>query len=334
MYREGLSYDDVLIQPSFSKINSRTEVDSSIQLKNGPKLSTPVMSANMPSVTGLPMVLAMHDAGGIGILPRKFGRAGLSPSEYVTYVRMMKESPVDHGFTVGLSETNSEIRNMYDSAVDIGAYPILTVDLARGDSQVMVDRVSHIRKLLGPGPCIMAGNVATRRGARQLAKVGADIIKVGVGPGRACTTRLVSGVGVPQLTAIEQIAFSFYEHGLDASIVADGGLKHPGDLAKAIIAGADAVMVGGMFARCEESAGDGHYRGSSTYTSERVHEGVQMEVQQDTNVLEVLTEFDGGLRSAMSYCNARTVRDLRINGSFVRQTVAGLIESGPRFNHG
>jgi IMP dehydrogenase len=227
----------------------------------------------------------------------------------------------------------------------------IIVDTAHGHSQMVLDQVMRIKRESNSVQLI-AGNVATGEATRALIDVGADAIKVGIGPGSICTTRIVAGVGVPQLTAILEAAAAARANGIP--VIADGGIKFSGDLAKAIAAGADCVMVGSLLAGTEESPGEVFlYQGRSfkTYrgmgsvgamargsadryfqqdikdTLKLVPEGIEGQVPYKGPVGAVLHQLTGGLRAAMGYCGAHTIPDLQAKAKFVRITGAGLRES-------
>ena len=234
--------------------------------------------------------------------------------------------------------------------IDAGVDCII-VDTAHGHSQMVLDQVARIKRETNR-VSVIAGNVATAEGTRALIDAGADAIKVGIGPGSICTTRIVAGVGVPQLTAI--IDSANVAHARDIPVIADGGIKFSGDFAKAIAAGADCVMIGSLLAGTDESPGDVFlfqgrsfkaYRGMGSVgamargsadryfqqdikdTLKLVPEGIEGQVPYKGPVGAVLHQLAGGLRAAMGYCGARTIPDLQANAQFVRITGAGLRES-------
>lgn len=228
---------------------------------------------------------------------------------------------------------------------------VLVLDIAHGHAEGAIAAIGQVRTAIGGDVGIIAGNVATAEGARDLAEAGADAVKVGVGPGSVCTTRLVAGVGVPQLTAVMECAAACAP--LDVPVIADGGIRYPGDVAKAIGAGAEAVMIGGMLAGTPESPGtvvvrDGRrvkvFRGMASaqaaearrraeeYDEEFfpvVPEGVETVVPLRDPAAHVVRTLVGGLRSGMSYSNAVTIPQMNERARFVRITPAGLQESHP-----
>lgn len=229
---------------------------------------------------------------------------------------------------------------------------VLSLDTAHGHSKGVLETVERLRKAF-PDVALIAGNVATAEATRDLILAGADIVKVGIGPGSICTTRVVAGTGVPQITAIADCAREADKHGI--AVIADGGIKYSGDIAKAIAAGASAVMLGGLFAGTEESPGSNEifqgrsfkvYRGMGSLgameqrfgSADRyfqndqkklVPEGVEGRVPYKGSLADSVFQLMGGLRSAMGYCGAATIQELRQNSEFVRITSAGLTESHP-----
>ena len=234
---------------------------------------------------------------------------------------------------------------------------VLVLDIAHGHSANALDAIRSIRKKLGKEIALIAGNVATGEGTKDLLKAGADSVKVGVGSGSICITRVVTGSGVPQLTAISDCSKVARDYG--ATLIADGGIRNSGDITKALVAGADTVMVGSLLAGTDESPGEivfrGNYRykvtrGMASLTARRdqllaekstrsdeeensyddyVPEGVEAIVPYKGSAVNVLKQLVGGLRSGLSYCGAKNLKELRSNGEFIRMTEVGLAESKP-----
>jgi IMP dehydrogenase len=226
----------------------------------------------------------------------------------------------------------------------------LVLDSAHGHSQGIINKVHEVKNAY-PDAQLIAGNIATGAAARELIEAGADAIKVGIGPGSICTTRIVAGIGVPQITAICDTAEVADRYGIP--VIADGGLKYSGDIVKAIAAGASSVMIGSMFAGCEESPGAEElyqgrrfkvYRGMGSISAMQsgskdryfqqgnkklVPEGVEGRVPYKGVLADTIYQLMGGLRAGMAYCGAPTIEALRENGEFVRITGAGLRESHP-----
>ncbi len=227
---------------------------------------------------------------------------------------------------------------------------VLVLDSAHGHSQNIINCLKKVKEAF-PGVEVIAGNIATAEAAEELIKAGADAVKVGIGPGSICTTRVVAGVGVPQITAIYNVAQLAKKYGIP--VIADGGIKYSGDISKAICAGADTIMVGSLLAGCEESPGDCEiyegrrfkvYRGMGsiaamekgskdryfqTGTKKLVPEGVEGRVPYKGPLADTVYQLVGGIRSSMGYCGTPTIADLKERGKFVRITNAGLVESHP-----
>ena len=251
------------------------------------------------------------------------------------------------GAAVGVGEgTEERVELLLEAGVDV-----LVVDTAHGHSQGVLDRVRWIKRKF-PGAQVIGGNIATAAAAKALVDQGADGVKVGIGPGSICTTRIVAGVGVPQVTAINNVATGL--KGTDIPMIADGGIRYSGDIAKAISAGADSVMLGGLFAGTEEAPGEielfqgrsyKSYRGMGSLgamqqgSSDRyfqddedsadklVPEGVEGRVPYKGSVVQVMQQLMGGLRSAMGYLGCATIPEVRNRAEFVEITSAGVRES-------
>ena len=250
------------------------------------------------------------------------------------------------GAAIGITaDVLDRVAALVEAKVDV-----LVLDSAHGHSQNIFTCMKNIKAHYPQIP-IIAGNIATGEAARELIEAGADAVKVGIGPGSICTTRIVAGVGVPQVTAINQVYEVAKEYGIP--VIADGGIKYSGDLPKAIAAGADVIMMGSLFAGCDESPGETEiyegrkykvYRGMGsiaamekgskdryfqTGTKKLVPEGVEGRVPYKGALSDTIFQLIGGMRAAMGYCGAHTIEDLKLNGKFVRITAAGLRESHP-----
>ncbi len=228
---------------------------------------------------------------------------------------------------------------------------LIVVDTAHGHSQGVLDRVSWVKRSF-PHVDVIGGNIATADAARALVDAGADGVKVGIGPGSICTTRIVAGVGVPQITAIDNVATALSS--TDVPMIADGGIRFSGDISKAIAAGANAVMLGGLLAGTEEAPGeielfqgrsyksyrgmgslgamqqgaaDRYFQDPASNADKLVPEGVEGRVPYKGPVVNVITQLMGGLRASMGYCGAATVDEMRTKAQFVEITSAGIRES-------
>jgi IMP dehydrogenase len=252
------------------------------------------------------------------------------------------------GAAIGTGEANYErAEALADAGLDV-----LVVDTAHGHSRGVLDMVARVRKLRANGLQIIAGNIATGAAAKALIDAGADAVKVGIGPGSICTTRVVAGVGVPQLTAIMNVAEETSKHGVP--VIADGGIKYSGDFAKAIAAGADVAMMGGAFAGTDEAPGevifyqgrsyklyrgmgsvgamvkgsaDRYFQAGVTQSNKLVPEGIEGRVPYKGPVGNVIHQMVGGLRAAMGYTGCATIAEMKERAEFVRMTGAGYRES-------
>ena len=344
----GLTYDDVLLLPDASEVIP-SEVKVKTRLTRNIEIDIPIVSSAMDTVTESAMAIAMAKAGGIGIIHRN-----LSIEDQVKNVVAAKSHGLV-GAAVGVGEDGfKRATSLIESGVSV-----VVVDTAHGHHKGVLDAIAKIRKNF-KNIEIVGGNVATRAGAQALINAGADGVKVGVGPGSICTTRVVAGVGVPQITAIMEAHKATVKAGIP--LIADGGLQYSGDIPKAIVAGADSVMLGSLLAGCDESPGEvieingkkfKGYRGmgslgamqsrgeQKSYSKDRymqddvlsedklVPEGIEGKVIYRGPVSEVIHQLVGGLRSGMGYAGAATISELQKNGHLVQITSAGLQESHP-----
>ena len=332
------SYDDVLLVPQKSKVKSRSDVSLKTNLSKNFSLDLPIISANMDSVTGIDMAISLGKLGGISILPR-FS----SIEEEVEMLQEIKKENVKVGASVGIKGDYLErVEKLIENKVDC-----LVVDVAHGH----MERVSEVTKEIKekfPEILLIAGNVATYEAAKDLFLAGADVVKVGVGPGSICTTRVETGHGVPQLTAVMEASKAAKEMG--KTIIADGGIKNVGDILKALAAGADAVMLGNMLAGVDETPGEIFEANGKKYkkyfgsTSREQKEKHSLKVKNDANYLKhiegvsgsvlykgslesIVEKIKAGVSSGLSYSGAFNILELQKNAKFVAITSAGLRES-------
>jgi len=243
-FKTALTFDDVLLRPRYAGF-LRSDINLSVQLTPRVKLASPLVSAPMDTVTEARLAIALAEQGGIGIVHRN-----LTIKDQAKEVAAVKAKGFQVGAAVGSS---SGFEERVKALVDAGADVIL-VDSAHGHSLKVISTLSYIKDKFDID--VIAGNVATEDGARALINAGADALRVGMGPGAICTTRIVSGMGVPQLTALIETCQVAQRH--NVPVIADGGITHSGDVVKALAAGASCVMFGRMFAACEESPGKTH----------------------------------------------------------------------------
>lgn len=341
MIRESLCYDDVLLIPQYSTLDSRSKVKLSVNI-NGIEFTHPVIPANMKTVTGIDMSRFIVRGGGLAILHRF-----MDLKDQIDIAKDMKSmDDIDRfAVSIGIKNTDKEIVSNF---VDVGVR-IMCIDVAHGDSQQCVEMITWIKSTY-PNITLIAGNVATGSGARRLWKAGADVVKVGVGPGSLCTTRIETGNGVAQLTALMDVAKEqkqladlertrprdSHEKFRTFPFIADGGIKNAGDIVKALCF-ADMVMVGNLFAGCTESPGEKieikgraykSYAGSSTHKTNHI-EGVVAMVPYRGSAENVLIKLLEGLKSGCSYQGVDNLVDLKDNPQFMKITGAGLKESHP-----
>ncbi len=325
------SFDDVLLVPQHSKIKSRQDVDLSTTIGKL-KLDLPLLSANMDTVTEANMAIAMGQAGGAGILHRFTN----SVKQY-EWAERLHACDVPIILSVGL---NLSLICFYKEIRDELHLDAICVDVAHGDHARVLDTIAALRKDF-PNTDIIAGNVATGVGARRLVEAGASIIKVGIGPGSVCSTRVVSGHGMPQLSAIIEVKEAIE----GVSIIADGGIRYPGDIVKALAAGADAVMLGSLLAGTDEAAGERiveHgvayklFRGMASREVQKERgsknprvEGVTAKVPYRGPVGDTLNNLEAGIRSGFSYSGSNTLCELQDAAEFVVVTGNTLKESHP-----
>jgi IMP dehydrogenase len=342
--RIGLTFDDVLIVPAKSSIRSRGDVSLRTQLTTNVAIDLPISAANMDTVCEWEMAIALGRMGGIGMIHRFF-----TVEQQAAQIRKVKGEGIQVGAAIG---TDHDAIERAKACIEAGV-DVLVLDIAHGHSDHAIVALQLLKKEF-PTTDIIAGNVATRRGAEDLIRAGADGIKVGVGPGGVCTTRIVAGVGVPQLTAINDCS------GLDVPVIGDGGIRTSGDIAKALAAGASSVMIGSMFAGTKESPGEveqspfglvKRVRGMASfealeqraqrqgteldaeYLEQRAPEGVEGTVPYKGSVVQLTNKLMAGVRSSMSYVDARTIAEFHTNAEFIRITNAGLTESHPHATH-
>lgn len=316
---QELTYDDVLLEPKKSSIKSRRIVDTSAELVPGIELDVPLVSAPMDSVTGAELAQALADAGGIGILHR-----AATVDETISAIDSIDGLV---GVSVGISGTARQTAETYEYC---GA-DVIVVDVAHGHLVKSLDAVHEISNAVDVP--VIAGNVATYQGVKELSKAGADGVKVGVGPGSACTTRINTGVGVPQFSAVRNAVK--VKNSTDVHIIADGGIREPGDAMKALAVGADTVMLGVEFAKCEESPEDGSIwgmassKGKETHEAQGYVEGVSSAPMESTDTVEeVVTAYTEGIQSGCSYIGAMNLHEARINAVFNQVTPAAYSRNG------
>ncbi len=332
----ALTFDDVLLVPGYNGIRSRQNVSTQVASKNR-VFDIPLISSNMDTITGSAMADAIAELGGMGIVHRF-----MTIEANVALFKALKH-PAKTGISIGIGKDGLE---RAEALVAVGA-SILCVDVAHGHSKEVNRTVRTLRDLFSDSVLVIAGNVATYAGADYLAAAGADVIKVGIGSGSVCTTRIKTGFGVPQLAALQDC------RKVDRQIIADGGIRYPSDVVKALAAGADFVMLGGMLAGTNETPGEliekktaagktfhvKRFRGMASREAQedfmgnmsdwKTAEGVAIEVLARGPVKNVIQDVLGGIRSGLTYCGAATITDLQRKAQFIEISSAAKTEGSP-----
>ncbi|ADZ06382.1 guanosine monophosphate reductase [Lactobacillus amylovorus] len=358
--KKGLTFDDVLLIPAESHVLPN-EVDLSTQLADNIKLNIPLISAGMDTVTEGAMAIAMALQGGLGVVHKNMSiqaqasevanvKSVVVPSN-ATKAAVDDQNRLLCAAAVGVTSDTFE---RAEALLEAGADAIV-IDTAHGHSAGVLRKIKEFREHF-PKQTLIAGNVATGDATRALFDAGVDVVKVGIGPGSICTTRIVAGVGVPQITAIYDAASAAREY--HKPIIADGGIKYSGDVVKALAAGGNAVMLGSMLSGTTEAPGDifedngkkykryrgmgsvgamaqahgssdRYFQGGVNEANKLVPEGIEARVEYKGDVSDVVFQIDGGLRSGMGYCGAANISELIEKAQFVQITNAGLRESHP-----
>tara|TARA_B110000438_G_C15786910_1_gene638835 strand:+ start:488 stop:1564 length:1077 start_codon:yes stop_codon:yes gene_type:complete len=340
--KEALTFDDVTLAPKYSEILP-SEAETDVTLTKNLRLKIPLLSSAMDTVTESKMAIAIAKAGGIGVIHRN-----LDIRKQILEIKKVKKLKLLVGAAVGAG-LNEFIRA---KAIIKEGVNLIVVDTAHGHTKKVAEIIKFIQKLKNDKIALCAGNIATPEAANFLIKLGVDIIKVGIGPGSICTTRLVAGIGVPQLSAILSVRNGLKKKNI--KIISDGGIKYSGDLAKAFAAGADAVMIGSLFSGTDETPGklikkngkifksfrgmgsvgamnkgsaDRYFQTKQKDSSKYVPEGVEGFVKYKGDVDTIIYKLIGGLKSSMGYLGSKNIIKLRHKPNFVKITKAGFYES-------
>ena len=339
--KDSLTFDDVTLVPQYSSVLP-VDTITSCKLSNNLDLNVPLLSSAMDTITESKMAIAVSKSGGIGVIHRN-----LSIEKQVSEVQKVKKSSCLVGAAIGVNDRDLE-RAEELSKVNTD---LIVIDTAHGHTKKVLNTIKKIKKKLKYST-LCVGNIATGKAAKFLADNGVDIVKVGIGPGSICTTRLVAGIGVPQLSAVMDVKKALKRY--KTKIISDGGIKFSGDLAKAIAAGADAIMIGSLFSGTMESPGkiirykgklyknfrgmgsvgamsagsaDRYYQKKNKDITKYVPEGVEGMVKFKGSVKEIIYNLVGGLKSSMGYMGAKTIEDLQKKGQFLKISKAGFYES-------
>jgi len=330
------SYDDIFLIPQYSEARSRSSINTSVWLGDF-NLRVPIMSANMDTITGSEMAIAMRKAGGVGSLHRF-----MSIEDNVKEYERVLLGGTECFVSVGVNDAS---RERIDALHQAGARHFI-IDIAHGHSLAMKEMITFI-KTNYQDTFIVAGNVATGQAVKDLAEWGASCVKAGIAVGSCCSTNIVTGHGVPQFSAVLECAAAADE--CNTAIIADGGIKNSGDIMKALVAGADMVMVGSLLSGTDETPGAfietskgkvKEFRGMASsaameskpdknnkYTP--AAEGVKALVNAKGTAIDVITDLAKGLKSGMSYCNAQSPQEIAIKARWGVRTMAGLHEGHP-----
>ena len=340
--KEALTFDDVTMAPKYSEVLP-SEVNTSTQLSKNLLLKIPLLTSAMDTVTESKMAIAIARAGGIGVIHRN-----LEIKKQIEEIRKVKKLKLLVGAAVGAGPLElKRAKAILKEKIDL-----IVVDTAHGHSKKVAEIIKAIKKIKNNKTTLCAGNIATAEAAKFLIKLGVDVIKVGIGPGSICTTRLIAGIGVPQLSAILEVKKGVKSN--KTKIISDGGIKYSGDIAKALSAGADAVMIGSLFAGTMETPGklikrngkfyksfrgmgsvgamnkgsaDRYFQNKQKDNSKYVPEGVEGFVKFKGDVASVIYKLIGGLKSSMGYLGSKKISGLKNKPNFVKITKAGFYES-------
>lgn len=352
----ALTFDDVLLVPAYSEVLPR-EVSTKARFTRNISLNIPIVSAAMDTVSEKVMAIMLARKGGISVVHKNMGIEAQARQ-----IREVKEYPAE-GDKIPCLDAEGRLRvaagvgitadvlDRVTALVEAGVDAIV-LDSAHGDSHGVVEALRKI-KAVYPELDTVVGNIATAEAAVRLIEAGADSLKVGIGPGSICTTRIIAGVGVPQISAIYDVAKA--AEGSGVPVIADGGLRYSGDIVKALAAGGDSVMIGSMFAGTDEAPGeifeengrkfksyrgmgsvdamkagsrDRYFQDGEDSTKKLVPEGVVARVPYKGSVGDIIYQLVGGIRSGMGYCGAADIDALH-TARFVRITANGLVENHP-----
>jgi len=334
--KNDICFDDILMVPQYSEVVSRSSVDLKMHIGGYSWLDLPVVASPMDTVCEKDMAIAMAESGGIGIIHRF-----MSAKRQIQMVGQVYNHK-NLNLAVGAALSTTFIEEHVHKLIDAGA-SMLLIDTANGHSKMAIDAVIRLKKFVGDHAHIMAGNVSTIEGFIALDVAGADSIRVGIGGGSMCTTRIVSGHGIPTLSSIINVREAKDKFNLNAGIIADGGIRNTGDMVKAFAAGADAVMLGSMLAGTDEAPGGLYFEGDKKFKSFRgmaskeankdkdiaVAEGISAKIAYKGSVKDVIKDIRGGIGSGCSYSGVEFLHDLYKDSMYTRVSPLSVKESLP-----
>jgi len=351
MMRTAYTFDDIQIIPKYSEVMSRSDCNIQTRITRNYRINRPYSSAPMDTVTDYEMASFMMGYGGVGFLHRF-----MSIEEQARKINAIKLDRINYDMIASDPEAlacasigaTGDYQERAKELAKSGANIIL-IDVAHGNTKQVKDALIWCKENLPDYVDIVAGNVSTKEGALALAEWGADAIRVGIGNGSLCETRIRTGIGVPQVTAIMDACAGVEQSGQDIPIIADGGLRMPGDIAKALSLGAESVMIGSLLSGTRESPGEiqkvgmwpneqlfKKYRGSASAETKAAHGMEAKNVEGNSKLIpykgkakRILDDITDGLRSSMSYVNATNLTEFRLNAEHIIITQNGLIEAKP-----
>ena len=336
LVNNDICFDDILMVPQYSEVVSRSSVDLKMPIGGYSWLDLPVIASPMDTVCEKDMAIAMAESGGIGIIHRFMSAK--------KQIKMVEEvcNHRDLKLAVGAALSSTFVEEHVHNLIKAGV-SMLLIDTANGHSRMAIEATMRLKSIVGDSVHIMAGNVSTAEGYIALDTAGADSVRVGIGGGSMCTTRIVSGHGIPTLSSIINVREARDKFNLNAGIVADGGIRNTGDMVKAFAAGADSVMLGSMLAGTDESPGSLHFKGNEKFKYFRgmaskeankdkdiaVAEGISTKIPYKGPVKDIIKDIIGGLGSGCSYSGVDFLHDLYKDSMYTRVSTLSVKESLP-----
>lgn len=336
LLNNDICFDDILMVPQYSEVVSRSSVDFKMPIGGYTWLDLPIIASPMDTVCEKDMAIAIAESGGIGIIHRFMS--------VKDQIKMVKEvfNYNNLGLNVGAALSTNFIEENVIQLIKAGA-SMLLIDTANGHNKMAIDATIRLKSIVGDNVHVMAGNVSTAEGYIALDTAGADSVRVGIGGGSMCTTRIVSGHGIPTLSSIINVREARDKFNLNAGIVADGGIRNTGDMVKAFAAGADSVMLGSMLAGTDESPGSLHFEGDKKFKSFRgmaskeankdkdiaVAEGISTMIPYKGSVKDIIKDIKGGIGSGCSYSGVDFLHDLYKESMYAKVSPLAVKESLP-----